>query len=401
LSAFPADVRLVSERLVLRPFGPGDAAAVTAAIAAREDFLPANAPVSAEGVPHWLTRGVQQVRASGWGLHLAVADRDSGELAGTIGLFRADWIVGSAEVGYGVRPAWRGRGVATEALRLISGWALRDCGLYRVELRTDLGNTASMRVAGKAGFRREGVLRGVEIGPHGHYDQVVFSLIAPDLGERPSAAHAGLPLRTPAAVDRAVSALAARGENTVVLHDGGHTATGAREMLPKLPADCFVEAGHLIGDVMRSAGEHGVAQVVFVGMLGTLGELAAGPPADGPGPPAWSGPLAEITTVMGGSAELAAQVARADTARQTYELWESAGLLGPCGRELCRRVAGVLERHASAPARTAGPEAGGPGSSPGLQEGRATGRPAAQVVLVDFTGTRMVGMYGRLAPGRS
>jgi RimJ/RimL family protein N-acetyltransferase len=49
--------------------------------------------------------------------------------------------------------------VATRAVRLLSGWALRELRLPRVQLLADVDNVASQRVAEKAGFRREGVLR--------------------------------------------------------------------------------------------------------------------------------------------------------------------------------------------------------------------------------------------------
>lgn len=180
-----------------------------------------------------------------------------------------------------------------------------------------------------------------------------------------------------ASVEQAVSVMAAQGETTLVLCTGGRTEKGAMKLLPKLPEVCFVEVGDFTGAALRRAVEHGLKQVVFVGMAGKLTKLAAGvlmthytrSRID-------TGLLAEITQAMGGSAELAAEVAQANTARHAYELWEKAGVLGPCGRELCRRVAGVLERFTD-----------------GMAGG---GNLAAQVVMVDFTGQQMVGMYGRL-----
>jgi cobalt-precorrin-5B (C1)-methyltransferase len=149
------------------------------------------------------------------------------------------------------------------------------------------------------------------------------------------------------------------------------------KLLPKLPDVCFVEVGDFTGAALRKAVEHGLRQVVFVGMAGKLTKLASGVLMTHYTRSQVSTELlGGLTRDMGGSAELAAEVGRANTARHAYELWESAGLLGPCGRELCRRVAGVLERFAA--------EQGG---SP----------IAAQVVLVDFTGQKMIGMYGRLA----
>ncbi|MBA9004068.1 cobalt-precorrin-5B (C(1))-methyltransferase [Thermomonospora cellulosilytica] len=180
-----------------------------------------------------------------------------------------------------------------------------------------------------------------------------------------------------ASVEQAVSVMAAQGEDTLVLCTGGRTEKGAMKMLPRLPEVCFVEVGDFTGAALRRAVQHGLRQVVFVGMVGKLTKLAAGVLMTHYTRSRVSTDLlAEITTEMGGSAELAAEVAAANTARHAYELWEDAGLLGRCGRELCRRVAGVLERFAAE-------EAGG--------------ELAVQVVMVDFTGERMVSMYGRLA----
>lgn len=67
---------------------------------------------------------------------------------------------GGAEIGYWVAEEARGSGVATAATRLAAEWAFeshRD--LVRLQLRADVENVASNRVAEKAGFTREGVLR--------------------------------------------------------------------------------------------------------------------------------------------------------------------------------------------------------------------------------------------------
>ena len=55
--------------------------------------------------------------------------------------------------------------MCTRALRLLSGWALDELELRRLELITDPDNVASQRVAEKVGFRREGVLRSHLLAP--------------------------------------------------------------------------------------------------------------------------------------------------------------------------------------------------------------------------------------------
>ncbi|HEU5157814.1 MAG TPA: cobalt-precorrin-5B (C(1))-methyltransferase [Streptosporangiaceae bacterium] len=175
-----------------------------------------------------------------------------------------------------------------------------------------------------------------------------------------------------ASVEQAVAVLAAQGESTLVLATGGRTEQGAMALLPELPEGCFVEVGDFTGAALRQAVARGLRRVVFVGMIGKLTKLAAGVLMTHYTRSRVSTELlAEITKDMCGDAELVAAVRSANTARHAYELWEAAGVLGPCGRELCRRTADVLERFTD-------------------------GRIAAQVVLVDFTGKRMIGSYGRL-----
>lgn len=81
--------------------------------------------------------------------------RVGGAYAGDIGLLNEAWS-GQAMVGYSVLPGFRGRGVATRAVRLLAGWAF-DVGVRRLIAGTNPNNAASQRVLAKAGFAREGI----------------------------------------------------------------------------------------------------------------------------------------------------------------------------------------------------------------------------------------------------
>ena len=65
------------------------------------------------------------------------------------------------EIGYVVGPAARGRGVATRTLQLLTEWGFSQLGMKRIELWIDTSNTGSKRVAERAGYVLEGVLRSV------------------------------------------------------------------------------------------------------------------------------------------------------------------------------------------------------------------------------------------------
>jgi RimJ/RimL family protein N-acetyltransferase len=87
----------------------------------------------------------------------AITALPSGELLGAIGI--REHCEGVAEVGYWVKREARGRGVAMSALELVAGWAFEALNAARVQLVAEPGNEASLRVAEKVGFTREGVLR--------------------------------------------------------------------------------------------------------------------------------------------------------------------------------------------------------------------------------------------------
>lgn len=90
---------------------------------------------------------------------------------------------GRASVGYWLLPEARGKGLATRAVRLISRWALRELGLPRLGLFTEPWNVDSQRVAERAGFQREGVLRSWTEIDGRRRDYVSFSLLPGDLAE--------------------------------------------------------------------------------------------------------------------------------------------------------------------------------------------------------------------------
>lgn len=153
-------VRLVAERLVLRGFEPGDAGRLAKVVASGDrEALPAAAPASAEALADWLDGPVDQPRARGEGIHLAIVDAASGDHIGAISLRDTDWVAGTCEVGYGIRRRHQRKGYATEALTTLADWALDGGGMRRIELTADVDNLASIRVAEKAGFQREGTLQ--------------------------------------------------------------------------------------------------------------------------------------------------------------------------------------------------------------------------------------------------
>jgi ribosomal-protein-alanine N-acetyltransferase len=92
-------------------------------------------------------------------LSFAIADAESDNAVGAIGLGLGDLSAGRATAGSAVAPAHRGRGIATSALQALTTFAWAIPALYRVELDIEPWNHSSIHVAEAAGYQREGLLR--------------------------------------------------------------------------------------------------------------------------------------------------------------------------------------------------------------------------------------------------
>jgi RimJ/RimL family protein N-acetyltransferase len=166
-------VKLEDDEVVLRPYTDEDIPALVAALNDREisRWTRIPFPYTEEHAREFLRSRTETA--------FAVTDKRSGELLGGIGLRLPTEGVG--EVGYWVRREARGRGVATRALSVITRWALEDQRLVRVQLTAEPGNVASQRVAEKAGFTREGLLRRfLNIGGE-RRDGIMYSRLPEDL----------------------------------------------------------------------------------------------------------------------------------------------------------------------------------------------------------------------------
>jgi RimJ/RimL family protein N-acetyltransferase len=120
-------------------------------------------------------------RRSGRELGLAVVDTGDGALLGSCGLARFDWQDRKVEVGYWVAAPARRRSVGSRATALLSRWALEGLGMQRVELLVNPSNEPSQRLAERAGFTREGLLRAYRRRKGEREDLVMFSLLVQDV----------------------------------------------------------------------------------------------------------------------------------------------------------------------------------------------------------------------------
>ena len=175
-------------RLLIRPYRRSDVAALYEAV--RESVAEVGPWLS------WCHAGYSRAESEAWIAACSVAwakgesydfgifDARSSAYQGGCGLNQRNALHHFANLGYWVRTSCAGRGVATDAVRLVAHFGFEELGLTRIEIVVDVDNAPSLRVAEKVGATREGVLRNRLVNTDQVGDAVMFSLIPSDLGIR-------------------------------------------------------------------------------------------------------------------------------------------------------------------------------------------------------------------------
>lgn len=83
-------------------------------------------------------------------------------------------------IGITILPEHRGRGHGAAAQRRLAEHLFATTDANRVEATTDVHNTAEQRALERAGFRREGVLRGAQYRVDRWHDLVLFARLRDD-----------------------------------------------------------------------------------------------------------------------------------------------------------------------------------------------------------------------------
>jgi RimJ/RimL family protein N-acetyltransferase len=88
---------------------------------------------------------------------------------------------GALNIGIALVATARGRGHGTEAQQLLVGLLFEHFDINRVEASTDVENIAEQRSLEKAGFTREGILRGAQFRGGRYHDLVGYSILRADV----------------------------------------------------------------------------------------------------------------------------------------------------------------------------------------------------------------------------
>jgi RimJ/RimL family protein N-acetyltransferase len=81
------------------------------------------------------------------------------------------------ELGIAIAPEARGQGVGTQAQQQVVRYLFRHTHVNRIQAGTEITNVAEQRALEKAGFTREGVLRGVTFRDGRWHDGVCYSIL--------------------------------------------------------------------------------------------------------------------------------------------------------------------------------------------------------------------------------
>lgn len=153
-------------RLLLRPPRSGDGAvlfeALTESLPELRRFLSSLPWVAAEQTlesSEAFCRNAEANFLTRKDLPFFVFEKKTGNLVASTGLHRTVWQIPKTEVGYWCRTKAGGNGFVTEAVKALTDYAFRHVKAVRVELITDEENLASRRVAERAGYTLEGILR--------------------------------------------------------------------------------------------------------------------------------------------------------------------------------------------------------------------------------------------------
>ena len=182
---FP-DPPLAAGGVLLRPWEDADADGIVLAVADPE-------------IPRWTRVPEPYLRRDAIGFlasqepmrrrgeHLGLALVDPAEpwrVLGSLSLLRPHWEHGRIEIGWWMAAPARGRGLATAGATLLSRWALSALGLARVDCFVDTENLPSQRVAERAGFVRDGVLRSWQEHRGERRSMASYGLLADDFTRR-------------------------------------------------------------------------------------------------------------------------------------------------------------------------------------------------------------------------
>jgi RimJ/RimL family protein N-acetyltransferase len=187
-------IALTTDRLRLRPLGPGDAEAVYAAC--QDPEIPRWTTVPSPYTREHAADFTGRICPEGWRddvlYNFGAFSLDTGALVSSMGLVRLGQLAApdhQAELGYWTVKGQRGKGYTAEAARAVCSWAFEGLGVERIEWYAEAGNEGSRAVALKVGFVMEGTIRSKIVREGTRRDAWSGSLLPSDWGRGSASAY--------------------------------------------------------------------------------------------------------------------------------------------------------------------------------------------------------------------
>ena len=128
----------------------------------------------------WVADAIQNSKE----VRLAVCDKETNRYIGNVYLTDIDYVnrTAASHVLIGEREFW-GKGLATEAYRLLLAYAFNELGLHRIEAKVLESNVASRKMHAKCGYVEEGIRRAAIFKNGAFQNQVILAVLREEYDE--------------------------------------------------------------------------------------------------------------------------------------------------------------------------------------------------------------------------
>lgn len=117
------------------------------------------------------------LQRNGNGARWVIADKNSDEYIGDVGVFDYDNYHNRIEIGFKLRKEYWGRGIMSNCISILLKFCFLQKNVNRVHAMVDTNNIGCARTLEKSGFKLEGILREYEFENGKYVDLKVFSIL--------------------------------------------------------------------------------------------------------------------------------------------------------------------------------------------------------------------------------
>jgi len=171
-------MQLKSKRLILRPIQLSDAGAFFAYRSdAETNKFQGWIPKTLDEAEAFIAKSATTINEPGTWFQLVLIEHTSGEVIGDVGIHFIDTDGHQVELGCTLGKAHHGNGYATEALQAVIDYLFKKLNKHRIIASIDPGNTASIKMVERMGFRKEAHFKESLLINGNWVDDVVYALL--------------------------------------------------------------------------------------------------------------------------------------------------------------------------------------------------------------------------------